>query len=174
MAGGRRRTAPLTGTETWLGASAEWSLGGRSSLLATGGAFPSDPAGGFPGGRYFTLGLRLGQHPRNALRPSRATPIARPLPWPDATFDVRDRGEGVREIVIHAPTAAAVEVTGDFTDWEPVALTRDGGRWRLRLPLSPGVHRVNLRLDGGAWQVPPGIARVQDEFGTEAGLLVVD
>jgi hypothetical protein len=174
MLGGRRLTAPTEDTESWLGASAEWGLGGRLSILATGGTFPSDPSGGFPGGRYFTLGLRLGQHSRNALRPSRTTPITRPLPWPDATFEVRDRGEGIREIIVNAPAATAVEITGDFTDWEPLALTKESGRWRVRIALPAGVHRVNLRLDGGAWLIPPGIPRVLDEFGTEAGLLVVD
>jgi hypothetical protein len=41
------------------------------------------------------------------------------------------------------------------------------------LVIAPGVHRVNIRVDGGAWRPPPGLSVVRDEFGGEVGLLVV-
>ena len=48
---------------------------------------------------------------------------------------------------------ASAEIAGDFTDWKPVALERlYGGWWYQALRVSPGVHRVQLRLDGGRWQ----------------------
>jgi hypothetical protein len=39
--------------------------------------------------------------------------------------------------------------------------------------IAPGVHRVNVRADGGPWRPPPGLSVVRDEFGGEVGLLVV-
>ena len=62
---------------------------------------------------------------------------------------------------------------GDFTDWEPVALRRADGRWTLELALAPGVHRLNVRVDGGEWRVPPSLTGVDDGFGGRVGLLVV-
>jgi hypothetical protein len=63
---------------------------------------------------------------------------------------------------------------GDFTDWQPVALTHTGaGAWEIRLPLTPGVHRVNVRVDGGAWSVPAGARREESEFGGVVGVVVV-
>lgn len=173
-AGVRRITTPVTESHDWIGASAEVPLGARLTLVATGGSFPGDPAAGFPGGRYLSLGLRLGRNERTILRSDARGAFDRPLPWPGAAFEVRPGDGDTREIVVTAPGAGTVEIAGDFTDWRPVALTRDGSRWRLRLPVPPGVHRLNLRIDGGAWQVPPGIGRGSDEFGGEVGILTID
>lgn len=174
VTGGLRAvTAPEHSSHGWIGGSAELRLSGRSTLVATGGGFPPDPGLGFPGGRFATIGLRLGRSSRTLLRPPQAAPVARPLPWPGATFEVRDAGNGEREIVVTAAAATSVEIAGDFTDWQPVALVQDGGRWRLTLPIPRGVHRFNLRIDG-AWRVPPGVGHATDDFGGEAGLLAID
>jgi len=69
---------------------------------------------------------------------------------------------------------ASAEIAGDFTDWKPVALERlHGGWWYQVLRVTPGVHRVQLRLDGGAWQSPPGLPRADDGPGGPSGTLVV-
>lgn len=175
LTGGLRAiTAPEHSSHGWVGGSAELGLGDRLTLVATGGGFPPDPGLGFPGGRFATLGLRLGRSSRSLLRPPQAAPVARPLPWPGATFEVKDAGNGVREIVVTASAATSVEIAGDFTDWRPVALVQEGDRWKARLPIPRGVHRFNLRIDGGAWRVPPGVGHAADEFGSEAGLLAID
>jgi hypothetical protein len=63
---------------------------------------------------------------------------------------------------------------GDFTTWRPVPLRPAGnGSWFLTVQLEPGTHQVNLRVDGGAWAVPPGLPVVTDEFGGSVGLLVI-
>jgi hypothetical protein len=41
----------------------------------------------------------------------------------------------------------------------------------LRIP--SGVHRVNVRVDGGRWTAPAGTTRVTDEFGSEVGMVAV-
>jgi hypothetical protein len=62
----------------------------------------------------------------------------------------------------------------DFTDWLAVPLEpTSADQWQLVLAVSPGVHRVNLRVDGAEWTVPPGLTAVKDEFGGAVGLLVV-
>jgi hypothetical protein len=43
----------------------------------------------------------------------------------------------------------------------------------LSVELSPGVHHLNVRLDGGPWLVPAGAFAVDDGFGGHVGLIVV-
>jgi hypothetical protein len=63
---------------------------------------------------------------------------------------------------------------GDFTDWKAEALIpKGGGRWELPIALTPGVHHLNVRFDGGDWVVPSGAVAVNDEFGGRVGLVVV-
>lgn len=70
--------------------------------------------------------------------------------------------------------ATRVDVAGDFSDWDPVALvSRGGGTWGVRLHLRAGVHQIAVRADGGAWVAPAGLATITDEFGGVAGVLVV-
>ena len=76
---------------------------------------------------------------------------------------------------VNAPRAQLVEVTGDFTNWEPVPmLPTSGGWWAVTLPITPGKYQMNLRLDGGKWLVPPGLLSMADEFGGTVGLLIVE
>jgi hypothetical protein len=66
-----------------------------------------------------------------------------------------------------------VEVRGDFTDWEPVALQQAGDAWRFDVPLPSGLRRLNIRVDGGPWTVPAGAGVAHDEFGAVVGTIVV-
>lgn len=76
---------------------------------------------------------------------------------------------------LRAPAAAKVELMGDFTHWEPIALARDaGGRWSATIAVPPGVHHLNVRVDGGAWGVPPGLPVLRDEFSGVVAVLIVD
>jgi hypothetical protein len=77
-------------------------------------------------------------------------------------------------IRVHLRDVTRAEIAGDFTDWKPVALERlRAGWWYQVLHVPPGVHRVQLRLDGGAWQSPPGLPRADDGPGGPSGTLVV-
>jgi hypothetical protein len=67
-----------------------------------------------------------------------------------------------------------VEVMGDFTDWQPIALAPTGdGRYRFAMGLPAGVYRFNVRVDGGPWGVPEGAGRSPDDFGGSVGVVVV-
>jgi hypothetical protein len=83
-------------------------------------------------------------------------------------------GPGLIVVRVKARDARAVELTGDITDWAPVALERGtGGWWAVLLRASAGVHRVQLRVDGSAWAAPPGLPRAADSENGPAGVLLV-
>jgi hypothetical protein len=64
---------------------------------------------------------------------------------------------------------------GDFTAWQPVALHRGAdGWWTLAHELAVGTYQMNLRVDGGSWQAPPGLLTTRDEFGGIAGILPIE
>jgi len=88
-------------------------------------------------------------------------------------FDVTSLADGTVISVSH-PTATLIEVNGDFTDWRPRALIRIApGRFQTRVVIPVGVHHLNVRYDGGPWQVPPGLASSDDGFGGRTGILIV-
>jgi len=77
--------------------------------------------------------------------------------------------------VIQAADARTVELAGDFTDWKPVALQPWGADgWRTLLPISPGLHRLAIRIDGGEWEAPAGTRPIVSEFGGEVTEVVVE
>ena len=161
-------------------ASATFTLGERAALFVSGGRYPTDPVSGSVAGRYASAGLRL----RTALPRPRAIRDPQPLMRSPANGDggasfsarleVRLAPDGTGRVVVHAPAAATVEVAGDFTDWQPVVLLRTGEDvWESELHISSGVHRVNVRIDGGRWIAPAGTTRAEDEFGGEVGIVAV-
>jgi 1,4-alpha-glucan branching enzyme len=87
---------------------------------------------------------------------------------------------GVVTLEVKAPGARTVDVSGDFTAWNPVKLVpaagggEGGGVWRISLPMTRGTHQINIRVNGGRWIVPPGLTPMTDEFGGTVGLLVVE
>jgi len=166
---GRRFSRSTAETTIW-GLSASRSISPSLALVAAAGRAGSDPVTSVPGARYFALGLRL-KVGSPALAPLPAT-AARAA---SAPFQIGPAVAAGREIVIQAADARAVELAGDFTDWKPVALQRWGqDGWRALLPISPGLHRLAIRIDGGAWQAPAGTRPIASEFGGEVAEVVVD
>ena len=155
---------------TWGSADVAVRLTSPVSLVLGAGAssdahFPLDGEH-----RFITLGLRL-------------RPTASPAPVADrrslhatmSAFVVDSLGAGQYRLTILASRARSVELTGDFTNWKPVRLARGAdGRWVLTLALSAGTHRLNARVDGGSWIVPPGLTTMSDDFAGEVGLLVIE
>jgi hypothetical protein len=163
--------------EGWGGASIAWWIHDRLALTAAGGAYPVDYAQGLPSGTFGSLGIRV-----STGRLSRARRINEPLDLllppirPGAPGLAFERlGDGSARITVGNVDAQRVELMGDFTGWEPIALPRSGEReWAATLPVPAGIHRVNLRVDGGQWIVPPGLPSSTDEFGGAAGILIVE
>lgn len=178
--GGVRRWSRPGGVaaDGWAGASGALWLGRHLAVVGGGGSYPADYAQGFPAGRYLTLGLRLAT--ARPGEPERAPqPISRPalpLPRPAVpSFTLETLGGDRRRVRIVAPGAHRVELMGDFTDWRPVALRRAGGsEWTAVIAVPPGVYRMNVRTDGGAWGAPAGLPVLRDEFGGVVALLRVE
>ena len=75
-----------------------------------------------------------------------------------------------------APGATAVEISGDFTDWRPVPLRRNpasADAWVASFRISKGLHRINVRRDGGPWMAPGGTTRSADDYDGEVGVFVL-
>jgi hypothetical protein len=179
---GYRHGEHSVGVNRWAEVGGTYWFTSHLALLGGGGVFPTELWRGLPGGRYASLALRVATHPPRASDPQRLAELTQPyeisrLRDPKAgaeRFTLVLERDGRRTLRLRAPGATAVEMMGDFTDWLPVPLVASsGGTFSLKVYLSPGVHRVNVRLDGGAWIAPPGLSTVRDEFGGEVGLLVV-
>ena len=168
LAGARR--ARIDAAHAFAEGGAAYRLNDRVALALHAGRYASDPIQGVVAGRFAELTARfaLGGTERRRRDPAMVA-------FTRLGFDVRPAADGGRELRVHVPGASRVEIMADFTNWEPVALRAEGdGRWVLTTLVPAGVHRVNVRIDGGAWTVPPGLTAVADEFGGAVGLLIVE
>lgn len=179
------------GTQGWLNASAALWIGSSVAITISGGRYPSDPLQGYRPATYGEIGLRFGVRDLTSARASTATPDrapavtrARPVTVLDraeeetsrevSRFELRGGSGDERTIRVRAPAARRVEIIGDFTSWQPAALSPAGnGWWTVTLPIAAGTYEANIRVDGGAWLVPPGTTALADEDGGTVGVLVV-
>jgi hypothetical protein len=165
-AGLRPRFAGVAGA-AWLEGTGSLAFGSRTALVAGGGTLPARTAGGVAR-TFFTLGLRVA--PRALHRPL-LPPVVRPVA---TDFEVRGAPAGQYVFSVRLPGARGVELSGDFTGWKPVALRQvSADRWEVALPVTPGTHRCNVRVDGDRWIAPPGTTTVDDDFNGVVGLIVV-
>lgn len=178
---GARMSSRGAGRGVYGETSATVTLGPQTALFVSGGRYPTDPVGGSVAGRYATIGVRLRTAPpRSPIRDPQ--PRSRASANADggggagsaARLEVRPATGGMVRIVVYAAAAAMVELAGDFTDWDPITLHRTAeGSWATEVRIPSGLHRVNVRGDGGEWTAPAGTTRVADEFGGEVGILSV-
>lgn len=182
---GRQLPVLAGSTRSWVNASAAAWLAPRFALVASGGTYPVDYTQGFPGGRYVSLGIRIragvGQ-PYDSR--ARAVDGSRTLSSSGAArAGVTELRMGAtagnrRTLQVRAPRARTVEIQGDLSGWRPVSLvrTRSDGWWSTTLPAATarGTYQVSVRVNGGAWVVPPGTVELKDEFGGEVGLVVIE
>lgn len=177
-----RGSQPVPGVKAWGEAWGTFWLNGRLAVVGGSGLFPFDVVQGVPGGRYAAAGVRIASR-----RPASDDPAARAeltVPYElrhlrressrAAGFQVADNEDGTRTVRVRVRGATRVELMADFTDWSPIPLGRGAAdEWVTRLVIAPGIHRVNVRVDDGAWDVPSGLTAVRDEFGSSVGLLIV-
>ncbi len=148
------------------------------TAVVAGGRYPSDPVRGVIAANYVSAGVRItafsspttpatNEFLRESERPER-------LRTGEARITVELSTPGNRTLRVEAPGVQSVELSGDFTDWEPVSLTRgEGASWEMTIRVSPGVHRFNIRLNGGPWAVPKGVRAEEDDYGGRVGVLVI-
>ena len=181
---------PIVGgdSKAWGSASASYWITSGLAIIASAGTYPVNFGEGFPGGRFVSAGVRIGRMPgRVRSSDHRQRETAGPLPAgvsspptesavsasAEAFRVTRDR-TGRTRFTFTAPAASRVEIAGDFSNWDPVPLSRNSdGSWSTALALSPGIYEMNIRIDGGPWISPPGFQVKNDEFGQAVGLLIV-
>ena len=161
--------------------SAIYSFSPAAALVLSGGRYPTDVVSGSIAGRYVSLSLRLGKTTiTRRVKPAAAPHLGGSDPPGSRATDIRltiqkQQGDDVR-LRLYAPAAQTLEISGDFTDWQPVSLTRSPGSadlWEATLHLTSGMHRINVRLDGGPWVAPGGTTRSTDDFDGEVGLFTI-
>lgn len=163
-------------------------LGATTALIVAAGRYPTDVITGSIAGRYVSAGFRLGAtgrrralpnpHARPAIPHSSSGADGSPLLPVETRLEVlpgRSPDDLVR-LTLVSPATRVVEISGDFTDWKPVALRRSSTNpdaWEGMFRIAPGIHRINVRRDGGAWLAPAGTTRSADEFDGEVGVFLL-
>jgi hypothetical protein len=153
----------------------------RLTAMVAGGRYPSDPVRGVITANYVSAGLRIHALTASTTRTTTllgdsfgASARSEPPRTGQARLTVGSSAHNYHTIRVEAPGAEYVELSGDFTDWQPIPLMRtEGGHWELAIHIEPGVHRVNVRLNTTRWIVPQGVRAEEDEFGGRVGILVV-
>lgn len=156
-------------SQRWGSVQVAYWLTSQIAAVAGTGREPSQPSRGLPARNFTSLGIMLAYWPiprQTVLVESPATLVR--------AFELRPAGIALQRLTARIGGVETVEIMGDFTDWAPLQLTRRGrDHWELLLPMSPGVHQINLRIDGGEWIAPPGIPSIKDGFNGEVGILVI-
>jgi hypothetical protein len=155
-------------SSNWWMAEATWWLRDRIGLVGSVGQQPIDPAAASSGESFLRVGFRAALASRRRAEPP---PISQPARAKG--FEVVRLSDELVDFTLDAKHARVVELMGDFTDWSPVLMVRAGTLWHLRHAVSAGVHRINVRYDGGPWQAPPASRVVKDEFGQESGEVMI-
>ena len=79
--------------------------------------------------------------------------------------------------VIYQPGVEQVEITGSFTEWRALPMTRAGSSdyWEVTIDVPAGEHRFSYILEGDQRLADPTIlTREKDDFGGENSILEVN
>ncbi len=152
----------------WGRVDARVALSSTVAMHVGAAALPPQPVFGNMSRRMVMLGLGVNGIGR------RATPRIAERDDGSAAFAVTRDDPSHIVVRLHVPHARTVELSGELSGWEPVAMRQAAdGWWTTRLPASPGSYRVNVRVNGGQWSAPPGVPVVRDEFDGEVGIVTV-
>ena len=136
------------------------SLGARTTVWASARHDAPDPLYWNSTHRSWSVGLtqRLGRVPA-PLVPVASSPAG---------------AVAIRLSAADAPSGT-VSIAGDFNNWQPAPMLREGAEWIVRLALMPGVYHYTFRSATGEWFVPPSAAgRRDDGLGGYVAVLVVN
>jgi len=137
-------------------------VGRLLSFELAGGSYLREPYQGFPRGRFFSLGARVG-----STRPSPAATARQPRP-----LILRPHGDSVL-VRFRFPGAQTVAIAGSWNQWQPQPLRSAGADlWEGVLAIARGQYHFTLLVDGRNWVVPAGVATVPERGGVVAVLLV--
>jgi hypothetical protein len=154
----------------WSSGRATIWLNERVAIIGAGGRQPAQPRRGFPARNFGMAGLEIAYQPMSKS----AVPVSMPHAILVKKFEMQPGTGGMHKIVIRVGGVETVDVMGDFSDWSPLTLVRRGrDLWELNVPLSAGMHHINVRVDGGPWMAPPGIPTMHDSFSGDVGLIVI-
>jgi hypothetical protein len=170
MTGGLRFGGSAGSPPQWLWSEVELPVRHGLSVMLSGGVQPRRPELAQPGGRFARFGFRfdLGAAPQ--------APVTVPAPDTIAHYTVSALAPDRYLLRLHVPNARAVNLRGDVTDWEVVAMRRAADsrvEWETELETPPGLYHISISVDGGPWIVPEGLAPVPDGFGGATGLLAL-
>ena len=146
-------TVVLT-TAFWQSESRAWTF----SLARQ----PPDWVRGADAAEWVAVGMRFYEPRPRTARAARVRPVVTVI-----------SGDSARRIRVFAPGARTVELMADFTEWSPVTLAAERDTFEGTFALSPGTHRLVVRIDGGAWRPAANTPAVDDDLGGRVGLLVV-
>jgi hypothetical protein len=155
----------IDNVDAWGSAEAMGWIVPQAALVVSLGRTLDDVVRGVPRTRFASLALRISARP-HAVIATRAR-----VAGPRVSAERREDGQQRLDVVVAG--ARRVELMADFTDWMPIVLDRVDGVWRLERVVTPGVHRIALRIDGADWIAPANLPHATDDLGGVVGLITI-
>jgi hypothetical protein len=80
----------------------------------------------------------------------------------------------IRLPISSVATTGTPSIAGDFNNWKPALMERNGDAWSYTVAVAPGVYNYSFVSDQGTWFVPEGVpGRRDDGMGGHVAVLVV-
>jgi hypothetical protein len=162
-----RMAVAQQGSGLWGGLQLGAEIGRGASLLVGASTSPRLLAGAQPGRNTVSVGFGFNAGVFSRRPGGVASGSA------NAAFAISPAGAGRVRIAIRVAAADSVEFASDCTQWQPIQMTRNGDGWVVDVAALAGLHRANIRVNGGRWMSPPGLASMDDDFAGEVGIFVV-
>jgi hypothetical protein len=155
----------IDNTDAWGSADVTAWMNTRSALVLSIGRTLDDVVRGVPRTRFASIALRISARPHVEV-PKRPRDVG-------PRVSIERSGDGRQRLEVRVASATRVELMADFTDWNPVVLEQIDGVWRLERAITPGLHRIALRIDGGEWIAPGNLPHATDDLGGIVGLITI-